>query len=106
MFIEQRARHIAREEAQLLIAEHVAAAIEAEQGEQVLNVRQTAELLGVPPGTIYDWIKAGKLQSLIVGRNSIRLKRGHVLAFDRAQTQPDGHRKYARRKSRKEVAYA
>jgi len=103
--VEQRARLIAREEFQLLLAEHTATAAEADNNEHLVTVAQAAELLGVISQTVYEWIKAGKISSFTIGSRSVRLKRGDVLAALRARTQPNGRRKYARRK-KKEVAYA
>ncbi|MGI4873898.1 MAG: helix-turn-helix domain-containing protein [Janthinobacterium lividum] len=95
--VDRHFRRIAREEHTLLLAEMAAVAAKADEDDQVLNVQQTAELLGVRPQTVYEWIKAGKLTSFVIGRSAIRLKRGQVLATLQAQTQPDGRRKYARR---------
>lgn len=94
---EQHIRQIARAEFELLLAEKVTAAAEADRNEQVLTVQQAAELIGVIPQTVYEWIKAGRLPSFIVGRNSIRLKHGDILAAIQAKTQPNGRRKHARR---------
>ena len=95
--VEQRARLIAREEFQLLLAEHTATAVEADNNEQLVTVAQAAELLGVISQTVYEWIKAGKISSFTIGSRSVRLKRGDVLAALQARIQPDGRRKYARR---------
>lgn len=94
--LDQQSRKIAREEYALILAESAAAAVEAEQNDQVLTVQQAAGLLGIRPQTVYEWIKAQKLTAFKVG-SAVRLKRGQVLAALRAQTQPDGRRKYARR---------
>ena len=103
--IEQRARLIAREEFQLLLAAHTATAVEADNNEQLITVAHAAEILGVISQTVYEWIKAGKIPSFTIGSRSVRLKRGDVLAALQARTQPNGRRKYARRQ-KKEVAYA
>lgn len=97
MVLDQHFCYVAREEHTRLLAEMATAAAKADEDDQLLNVRQTAELLNIRPQTVYEWIKAGKLKSLIVGSNSIRLKRGSVMAALKAQTQADGRRKYARR---------
>lgn len=103
--VEQRARIIAREEFQLLLAEHTATAAEADNNEQLITVAQAAEMLGIISQTVYEWIKAGKIPSITIGSRSVRLKRGDVLAASQARIQPNGRRKYARRQ-KKEVAYA
>ena len=103
--VEQRARLIAREEFELLLAKHIANTAEADSNEQLITVAQAAEMLDVIPQTVYEWIKAGKISSFTIGSRSVRLKRGDVLAALQARSQPNGRRKYARR-TRKEVAYA
>ena len=90
------ARRVSREEHELLAAEKAAAAVEAERNDQVLNVKEAAQLLSLRPQTVYEWVKAGKLIHFKVGTR-VRFKRGHVLAVLKLQTQPDGRRKYARR---------
>ncbi|MBF9239424.1 helix-turn-helix domain-containing protein [Hymenobacter sp. BT683] len=77
-------------------AEKAATAAEADLNDQVLTVSEAAHLLGLRPQTVYVWAKAGKIQAFKVG-TAVRLKRGHVLAVLKQQTQPDGRRKYARR---------
>jgi excisionase family DNA binding protein len=111
--MEQRIRYIAREEFDYLLADREAAIALADKNEQLLNVQQAAELLGVIPQTVYEWIKAGKLLSSSPNGRSIRLKRGEVLSALQSRMQPDGRRKYARRtttlahkRKAKEVAYA
>jgi excisionase family DNA binding protein len=94
--ILQQASLDARKQFELLLAEQAAAAVEADRNDEVLTVQQAADILGMRPQTVYEWIKAGKLPSYNMGR-SVRLKRGQVLAALQAQTQPDGRRKYARR---------
>ena len=101
---EQHARRIAREEFEILYAEKVATSAEIDKNDQLLTVQQAAEMLKVIPQTVYQWIKAEKVQSHIVGRNSIRLKRGDVIASAQLLTQSNGRRKYARRG--KEMAHA
>ncbi|MBH8557923.1 helix-turn-helix domain-containing protein [Hymenobacter negativus] len=96
---EQRFRQIAREEHLLLAAEQIDVAAVADQNDQMLTVQQAAAVLGMKPQTVYEWIKAGKIQSCTAGSRSVRIKRGHVLAALQAHTQPDGRRKYARRSS-------
>ena len=93
---DRHARCAAREEFELLTAEKAAAAVEADQNDQVLTVTEAAQLLGLSPQTVYEWVKAGKLQGFKAGRE-VRVKRGHVLAALKLQTQPNGRRKYARR---------
>lgn len=78
------------------MAEQAAAAAEADRNEEVLTVNQAAQLLGLRPQTVYEWVKAEKLPAFKVGRG-VHFKRGQVLAALQQQTQPDGHRKYARR---------
>lgn len=95
--IEQRARLIAREEFQLLLAEQAAAAAEAGKNEQLITVAQAAEILGVTSQTVYELIKANKIPSFTIGSRSVRLKRSDVLAALQARIQPNGRRKYARR---------
>ena len=97
---DRQSRQAAREEYKLLLAEQAEAAAEADRNDQVLTVAQTAELLGLQPQSIYEWIKAGKLQAFKMGR-AVRLKRGQVMAALQAQTLPDGRRKYARRATNK-----
>ena len=114
-------RFVVRNEIQALSNEAAIAVTTAEQNEQILNVQQAADVLGMRPQTVYEWIKAGKLPSLTVGGRSVRLKRGDVLAALQAHSQLDGRRKYARRingvakqkcssvlgnRNGKEVAYA
>lgn len=98
--IDRHSRQAAREEYELLLAEKAEAAAETDRNDQVLTVAQTAELLGMQPQSVYEWIKAGKLQSFKMGR-AVRLKRGQVMAALQAQTLPDGRRKYARRATNK-----
>ncbi len=94
--LDRYARRAAREEYELLLAEKAAAAAEADRNDQVLTVTEAAQLLGLRPQTVYEWVKAEKLQAFKVGRG-VRFKRGYVLAVLELQTQPDGRRKYARR---------
>ncbi|WP_157780891.1 helix-turn-helix domain-containing protein [Hymenobacter sedentarius] len=93
--LDRYARLAAREEYELLLAEKAAAAVEADQNDQVLTVNEAAQLLGLSPQTVYEWVKAGKLQGFKAGRE-VRVKRGHVLAALKLQTQPNGRRKYGR----------
>lgn len=97
--IDQHARLVARQEFEYLLAAQAEVVAEADRNEQNLTVQQAAEVLCLRPQTVYEWIKAGKLQALRtgMGNRSLRIKRGHVLAALQAQTQPDGRRKYARR---------
>jgi excisionase family DNA binding protein len=95
--VEQRARHIAREEFEILLAKHIASTAEADSNEQLITVAQAAEMFEVIPQTVYGWIKAGKIPSFTIGSRSVRLKRGDVLAALQVSIQPDGRRKYARR---------
>ena len=97
---DRQSRQSAREEYKLLQAEQAEATDEADRNDQVLTVAQTAELLGLQPQSVYEWIKAGKLQAFKMGR-AVRLKRGQVMAALQAQTLPDGRRKYARRATNK-----
>ena len=97
---DRQSRQAAREEYKLLLAEQAEATAEADRNDQVLTVAQTAELLGLQPQSVYEWIKAGKLQAFKMGR-AVRLKRGQVMAALQAQTLPDGRRKYARRATNK-----
>jgi excisionase family DNA binding protein len=94
--IDRYSRRAAREEYELLLAEQAAAIEQADKNDQVLTVQQAANLIGIQPQTVYEWIKADKLRAHRIGR-AVRLKRGDVLAALQAQTQPDGRRKYARR---------
>lgn len=96
--IDRHSRRAAREEYALLLAEQAAEVEQADKNDQVLTVQQAADLIGVRPQTVYEWIKADKLRAHKIGR-SVRLKHGDVLAALRVQTQPDGRRKYARRGS-------
>jgi len=98
--IDRHSRRAAREEYTKLLAEQAAEAAETDRNDQVLTVEQAAALLGVRPQTVYEWIKVEKLQAFRIGR-AVRLKRGQVLAALKAQTQPDGRRKYARRATNK-----
>ena len=98
--IDLHSRRAAREEYELLLAEKAEATAEADRNDQVLTVAQTAELLGMQPQSVYEWIKAGKLQAFKLGR-AVRLKRGQLMAALQAQTLPDGRRKYARRTANK-----
>lgn len=95
--IDLHTRRVIREEVMLLSNEAAAVAAEAEQYDQVLTVQQAADLLGLRPQTVYEWVKAGKLPSFTIGSRSVRLKHGDVLAALQAHSQPDGRRKYARR---------
>ena len=94
--LNRHVRWAAREEYELLVAETAAATAEADRNEEVLTVNQAAQLLGLRPQTVYEWVKAEKLQAFKVGRG-VRFKRGQVLAALKQQIQPDGRRKYARR---------
>ena len=98
--IDRHSRQAAREEYELLLVEKAEAADEADRNDQVLTVPQAAALLGMRPQSVYEWVKAGKLQAFKMGR-AVRLKRGQVLSALQAQTQPDGRRKYARRATNK-----
>ena len=90
------ARRVLREEYESLAAEKAAAVAETDRNDQVLSVKEAAQLLGLRPQTVYEWVKAEKLTHFKIGRH-VRFKRGHVLAALKLQTQPDGRRKYARR---------
>lgn len=94
--LDRRTRQIAREEHEKLLAEREAAAADAVQNETLLNVKQTADLLGVKPQTAWEWQKRGVLKSYKLG-GRLMFRRGEVLAALQAQTGPDGRRKYARR---------
>ena len=94
--LDRHVRWAAREEYELLVTEKAAATAEADRNEEVLTVNQAAQLLGLRPQTVYEWVKAEKLQAFKVGRG-VRFKRGQVLAALQQQTQLDGRRKYARR---------
>jgi len=96
--LDRHVRRAAREEYELLVAEKAATTAEADRNEEVLTVNQAAQLLGLRPQTVYEWVKAEKLQAFKVGRG-VRFKRGQVLAALKQQIQPDGRRKYARRTS-------
>jgi excisionase family DNA binding protein len=95
--IDMYVRLIVRSEVQALSDEMATAVATAEQHEQVLTVQQAADVLGMRPQTVYEWIKAGKLSSFTIGSRSVRLKRGDVLSALQTHSQPDGRRKYARR---------
>lgn len=95
--IDLYVRFVVRSEIQVLSAEAETAVATAEQNEHILTVQQAADVLGMRPQTVYEWIKANKLPSFTVGSRSVRLKRGDVLAALQAHSQPDGRRKYARR---------
>lgn len=95
--IDLYVRFVVRSEIQVLSDEAATAVATTEQNEQILTVQQAADVLGMRPQTVYEWIKAGKLPSFTVGRRSVRLKHGDVLAALQAYSQPDGRRKYARR---------
>ena len=74
------------------------AAAEPDRNDQILTRSQAADLLGMRPQTVFEWIKADKLKAFRVGR-AVRLKRGQVLAALQAQTT-DGRRKYAGKASK------
>ncbi|WP_157781016.1 helix-turn-helix domain-containing protein [Hymenobacter sedentarius] len=93
--LDRYARRAVREEYELLLAEK-AAAVEADRNDQVLTVNQAAQLLGLCPETVYQWVRTKKLQGFKVGRE-VRVKRGHVLAALELQIQPNGRRRYGRR---------
>ncbi|WP_460610697.1 helix-turn-helix domain-containing protein [Hymenobacter terrigena] len=97
--LEQRVRHIAREEHTQLLAEMAADAVCMDRSEDNLTVNQTADILGIRPQTVYEWIQVGKLKAHRMGKGNrtLRLKRGDVDAALQAQIQPCGRRKYARR---------
>ena len=94
--ILQQARLDAREECKRLLEEKAEAAAEADRNEEIDTVRSAAAILKVREQTIYELFKSGKLAGYKVGR-AVRFKRGEVLAVLKAQTLPDGRRKYARR---------
>lgn len=89
-------RQAAREEYELMDVAKALAAKENDQNDEILTVKQAAQLLGLRPQTVYEWIKVQKLTSFRVGR-AVRFKREQVLKALIQQTQPDGRRKYARR---------
>ena len=95
--LDRYARRAAREEYELLVAEKATDAAETDRNDQVLTVNQAALLLGLRPQTMYEWVKAEKLQAHKVEARAIRFKRGNVLAAPELQPQPDGQSKYARR---------
>jgi excisionase family DNA binding protein len=94
--IDLYVRFVVRSEIQVFSDEAATAVATTEQNEQILNVQQAADVLGMRPQTVYEWIKAGKLSSFTVGSRSVRLKRGDVLAALQAHIQPNGRRKHAR----------
>lgn len=89
-------RRAAREEYERIAAEQAATAAETDENQIIDTVRTAAAILNVREQTVYEWIKDNKLKSYKVGR-AVRLKRGDVLAALKAQTLPDGRRRYARR---------
>lgn len=99
--IDQLTRRAAREEYERLSAEQAAATAEADENQIIDTVRTAAAVLNVREQTVYEWIKDNKLKSYKVGR-AVRLKRSDVLAALKAQTLPDGRRKYARRAATKQ----
>ena len=96
--LDRHVRWAAREEYELLMAGKATATAAADRNEKVLTVNQAAQLLGLRPQTVYEWVKAEKLPAFKIGRG-VRFKRGQVLAALQQQTQPDGRRKYARRRT-------
>ncbi|WP_310394168.1 helix-turn-helix domain-containing protein [Hymenobacter sp.] len=96
--LDRYVRQAARQEYQALLHEQAQAAAQAFQAEQLLDVAGAAALLGVTCGTIYDWVKAHKIATHRAGRQ-LRFRRGEVLALLETQTQPDGRRKYARKRA-------
>lgn len=54
---------------------------------QLLTVKQTAELLGIRPGTVYLWLAQRKLPKVTLGR-SVRVLLAAVEELVRANTIP------------------
>jgi len=48
---------------------------------QLLNVRETAQLLGIAPQTVYTWIRIGKLPYLRLGKNTIAFEYHDLMQF-------------------------
>lgn len=94
--IDRQSRRAAREEYELLLAEQAEAAAEADRNDEVLTAPQVAAIFQMREQTVYEWFKSDKLKGYKVGR-AVRFKRGEVMAALKAQTKPDGRRKYARR---------
>lgn len=93
--LDQHSRRAAREEYIKLLAEQEESKAEARRNEELLNIKQAAELLGVTAQTAWEWQKRQLLVSYRVGKR-IFFRRGEVLMALQAQTGPDGRRKYAR----------
>jgi len=50
-------------------------------GEDLLNMNQVAELLGLKRGTIRDWLLQRRLPYVRLSRRAIRVRRADVVAF-------------------------
>lgn len=91
-------REAIREEIQSLAAQFVPAPTEATEP-QLLDVEQTAKLLGVAPQTVHEYKKKGLLPYHRLG-GKVLFYRSEVLAALQAQTRPDG-RRHSRRTQQK-----
>lgn len=91
--VEHTAREVATAQWSLLQFESGSTTPTADEP---LTVEKTAALLDVAPQTVHQWRKRGFLIGYKLGHR-VYFKRSEVMASLKAQTAPDGRRKYARR---------
>ena len=49
-------------------------------GKEFLNIHETAELLGMHPNSVYEWVREGKLRAARLGK-TWRIRRSDIDVF-------------------------
>lgn len=81
-----------------LIQQQVKSGPSAPDGEKLLSVDETAQLLGICRQTVHDWKRRGLLDFHRLG-GKVYFKQAEVVAALNKQVRPDGKRKGARKAS-------
>lgn len=61
---------------------------EVDRSDQLLTVKQLAELLGIAPASVYHWISAGRLPVIRLSKRCVRFRRSEIFSMLAKLNQP------------------